>query len=697
MKFKVLHRSPGRLRVDLLKDRLAIDEADILEHYLLSTGGVLSVKVYIRTGDAVIKFEEGSEGDVTLALQKYRKDLVEVPDGLLEHSQRALNNEYADKLVNMTAMRFLRRYLIPAPIRGIMLWHRAWPRIRAGLRCLLKEHRIDVDVLDATALLAALLMEDFATAGSVMYLLGVGELLEEWTHKKAVGDLASTMSLNVGKVWKKTADDTEVLVPMSDVEVGDLVSVYTGTLIPFDGEVVSGEAMVNQASLTGEPLAVAKYAGVRVFAGTAVEEGELVLEVKETGGNSKYEQIVKMIEDSEKLKSDTEQKASHLADRLVPYIFDTSLATYAFTGNLTRAVSVLMVDFSCALNLSMPIAVLSAIRECSAHRITAKGGKFLETIANADTIVFDKTGTLTKAEPRVRGVVSYNGMEEDELLRMAACLEEHFPHSIANAVVRAAAEKHLEHEEMHSKVEYIVAHGIVSEINGQRAVLGSYHFIIEDEHIALPWSPKGGSPWENIPENCSHLYFGLDGKLAAIILVEDPLRPEAPDVVAGLKALGFKNVVMMTGDSEHAATAAAQKAGVDQFYFSVLPEDKAKFVEAEKAAGRKVVMVGDGINDSPALSAADVGIAISTGAEIARQVADITINSEDIRTLLTLKDISNRLSRRVGFNYKFILGFNSALIGLGALAFLQPAQSALLHNASTVSLTVASMRNLLPS
>ena len=455
--------------------------------------------------------------------------------------------------------------------------------------------------------------------------------------------------------------------------------------------------MVNQASLTGEPLAVAKYPGIRVFAGTAVEEGELTMVVKEVGGNSKFEQIVKMIEESEKLKSDTEQKASHLADRLVPYIFGTSIATYALTGNLTRAISVLMVDFSCALNLSMPIAVLSGIRECSQNRITAKGGKFLEAIAKADTIVFDKTGTLTKAEPRVRDVISYNGMPKDELLRMAACLEEHFPHSIANAVVKAAAEKGLEHEEMHSKVEYIVAHGIVSEIEGKRAVLGSYHFIIEDEHIALPWSADGGSPWENIPADCSHLYFGLDGKLAAIILVEDPLREEAADVVSGLKALGFKNIVMMTGDSEHAATAAAKKAGVDQFYFGVLPEDKAKFVEAEKAAGRKVVMVGDGINDSPALSAADVGIAISTGAEIARQVADITINSEDIRTLLTLKDLSNRLSRRVAFNYRFILGFNSALIVLGALAFLQPAQSALLHNASTVSLTVASMRNLLPA
>ncbi|MBR1703983.1 MAG: heavy metal translocating P-type ATPase [Clostridia bacterium] len=697
MKFKVLHKSPGRMRVDLFCDRVPLDDADLLEHYLLGVEGVLSAKVYTRTGDAIIRFEEEHRDRVCLALQKYSKDKVEVPEGLLEHSQRPLNQEYTDKLLAMTVNRVARRFLLPLPLRALWDWKQAWPRIKSGLKCILVEHRLDVDVLDGTALLASLLMEDFGTAGSVLYLLGVGELLEEWTHKKAVGDLASTMSLNVGKVWKKTSGDTEVLVPVSEVEPGDLISVYTGTLIPFDGEVVEGEAMVNEASLTGEPLAVAKYKGIRVFAGTAVEEGELTLVVKEAGGNSKYEQIVKMIEESEKLKSNTEQQASHLADRLVPYIFGTSLLTYALTGNLTRAVSVLMVDFSCALNLSMPIAVLSAIRECSAHRITAKGGKFLEAIADADTIVFDKTGTLTKAEPRVRGVLSFNGMPEDELLRMAACLEEHFPHSIANAVVRAAEEKGLEHEEMHSKVEYIVAHGIVSAIGGKRAVLGSYHFIIEDEHIALPWDPAQGDPWKNVPKDCSQLYFGLDGKLAAIILVEDPLREETPATIQALRDLGFKRIVMMTGDSKNAALSAAEKAGVDECYYGVLPEDKAKFVEKEKAAGHKVVMIGDGINDSPALSAADVGIAISGGAEIARQVADITINTDSIDVLPVLKEIGNRLSRRIGFNYRFILGFNSALIGLGALSVLQPAQSALLHNASTVSLTLASMRSLLPS
>lgn len=696
MKFKVVHKSPGRMRVDLYCDRVALEDADILEHYLLGTEGVLSAKVYTRTGDAVIRFEEEYRGDVCLALQKYSKDKVEVPEGLLEHSPRPLNQEYTDKLIAMTANRLFRRLFLPLPLRALWDWKQAWPRIRSGLRCLLKERRLDVDVLDATALLASLLMEDFGTAGSVLYLLKVGELLEEWTHKKAVGDLASTMSLNVGKVWKKTGDKTEVLVPLSEVEKGDLISVYTGTLIPFDGEVVSGEAMVNEASLTGEPLAVPKYKGVRVFAGTAVEEGEVTLLVKEAGGNSKYEQIVKMIEESEKLKSNTEQKASHLADRLVPYIFGTSLLTYAFTGNITRAVSVLMVDFSCALNLSMPIAVLSAIRECSAHRITAKGGKFLETIAEADTIVFDKTGTLTKAQPRVRGVLSFNGMPEDELLRMAACLEEHFPHSIANAVVAAAKEKGLEHEEMHSKVEYIVAHGIVSSIGEKRAVLGSYHFVIEDEHIALPWNAEQGDPWKEVPDDCSHLYFGLDGKLAAILLVDDPLRDETPGTIKALREQGFKRIVMMTGDSQHAALAAAEKAGVDECYYGVLPEDKAKFVEQERAAGHKVVMIGDGINDSPALSAADVGIAISGGAEIARQVADITINTDTIEVLPVLKEIGNRLSHRIRFNYRFILGFNSALIGLGALSVLQPAQSALLHNASTVTLTLASMRNLLP-
>ena len=694
MKFQLVHRSPGRIRVNLFRENMKFRSADVLEYYLLGVPGVKTVKVHTRTGNAIVTFEEAAFDDVILSLQKYKEANVEVPEGFLEHSQRELNAEYTDKLVNATIMHYARRFLLPAPIRAVLLWKGAWPRVKEGLRCLFKEHKLDVEVLDATALLASLLMEDFGTAGSVLYLLGVGELLEEWTHKKAVGDLASTMSLNVGKVWKRLSNDTEILVPASEVEVGDLVSVYMGNMIPFDGDVVSGNAMVNEASMTGEPLAVAKYEGVRVFAGTAVEEGELTIEVKEAGGNSKYEQIMKMIEDSEKLKSNTEQQASHLADKLVPYIFGTSILTYALTGNITRAVAVLMVDFSCALNLSMPIAVLSAIRECSAHRITAKGGKFLELIADADTIVFDKTGTLTRAEPKVRRVISYNEMDPDELLRMAACLEEHFPHAIANAVVKAAQEKGLEHEELHSKVEYIVAHGIVSEIDGKRAVLGSYHFIIEDEHIALPWDHD---PWMCVPEDCSHLYFGLDGKLAAIILVEDPLREEAPEVIEQLRSSGFQRIVMMTGDSQHSATAAAERAGVDEFYFSVMPEDKAKFVEKEKAAGHKVVMVGDGINDSPALSAADVGIAISTGADVARQVADITINSESIDTLVTLKEISNLLAKRTSFNYRFILGFNSTLIGLGALSILQPAQSALLHNASTVALTAAGMRNLLPA
>lgn len=695
MKFKVLHKSPGRVRVDLLKSSVSFEEADVLEYYLLSLGYVTSAKIYTRTGNAIIKFEEDRQQDVLRALQLYRRENVEVPEGMLEHSQRPLNNEYADKLVNKTAFRFLRRYLLPTPVRAVLLWGQAWPRIKAGLHCLLVERRLDVDVLDATALVASLLMEDFNTAGSVLYLLGVGELLEEWTHKKAVGDLASTMALNVTNVWKKQADGSEVLVPVNEVSGGDLVSVYTGNMIPFDGEVVEGEAMVNQASLTGEPLAVRKMKGVTVYAGTAVEEGELTLVVKQSGGNSKYEQIVRMIEESEKLKSTTEEQASHLADELVPYIFGTSVLTYLFTRNLTRAVSVLMVDFSCALNLSMPIAVLSAIRECGAHRITAKGGKFLERIADADTIVFDKTGTLTRAEPKLRSVIPFNGMSEDEILRLAACMEEHFPHSIANAVVEAAREKGLVHEEMHvhSEVEYIVAHGIVSTIKGQRAVLGSYHFIIEDEHVALPIS--GETMWKNIPEDCSHLYFGLDGKLAAILLIEDPLRPESAGVIEDLRALGFRKVVMMTGDSERTAASIAAQVGVDEYFSEVLPEDKAGFVEAEKAAGRKVVMIGDGINDSPALSAADVGIAISGGAEIAREVADITINADTIETLPVLKEIGNRLAKRIQFNYRFILGFNSTLIGLGALSFLQPAQSALLHNASTVALTVGSMRNLL--
>ena len=694
MRFQLLHRSRGRMRVRLFRENMPVREADTLEYYLMTQEPVNAVKVYTRTGDAVICYDEAFYSDVCLALQKYAFETVEVPEGVLEHSLRPLNLEYADRLFDRTAAHCLRRLLLPLPLRAAYHWWQAWPRLKAGCIALFREHRLDVDVLDAAAILAALLTEDFSTAGSVLYLLGVGELLEEWTHKRTIGDLAATMSLNVANVWLKTADDTDILVPVSDVKPGDRVRVYAGTVIPFDGEVVSGQAMVNEASLTGEPLSVARYEGVRVFAGTAVEEGELIIEVKEAGGNSKYEQIIKMIEESEKLKSDTEQKASHLADSLVPYIFGTSLATYALTGDLTRAVAVLMVDFSCALNLSMPIAVLSAIRECGAHRITVKGGKFLERIAEADTIVFDKTGTLTKAEPRVRDILSYNGMPEDELLRMAACLEEHFPHSIANAVVNAAKEKGLEHEEMHSDVEYIVAHGIASTIDGKRVVLGSYHFVVEDEQIPLPWD---GDPWRDVPEDCTHLYFAIDGKLAAILLVEDPLREEAPAVVEALRENGFRRIVMMTGDSRHAAMAAAEKAGVDECYYSVLPEDKASFVEKERAAGHKVIMIGDGINDSPALSAADVGIAISGGAEIARQVAVVTINADTIEALPTLKEIGNLLKQRIHFNYRFILGFNSALIGLGALSILQPAQAAVFHNASTVALTTAGMRDLLPS
>ena len=617
---------------------------------------------------------------------------MELPTGLLESSGRALNNEYQEKLISKVIYHFGRKWLLPAPIRAIYTTVVSVKYIWKGIQTL-AQGKIEVPVLDATAIGVSMLRGDYGTAGSVMFLLGVGELLEEWTHKKSVGDLARSMSLNVGKVWLKK-DGQEILVPSEKIVAGDEIVVHMGNLIPFDGEVSNGEGMVNQASLTGESVPVRRTLGSVVYAGTVLEEGELTILVKQTGGSSRYEKITAMIEESEKLKSGLESKAEHLADRLVPYSLGGTALTYLLTRNATKALSILMVDFSCALKLAMPISVLSAIREANQHKITVKGGKFLEAVAEADTIVFDKTGTLTKAQPTVAEVVSFSETKSpDELLRIAACLEEHFPHSMAKAVVDAAREKYLDHEEMHSKVEYIVAHGISTTINGKKAIIGSYHFVFEDENSIIPEGME--EKFRHLPEEYSHLYLALEGVLAAVICIEDPLRPEAAEIIRQLKKTGLKKIVMMTGDSERTAKAIAKKVGVDEYYAEVLPEDKANFVEKEKVEGRKVIMIGDGINDSPALSAADVGIAISEGAEIAREIADITVAADDLAEILVLRMLSNRLMKRIHKNYRFIVTFNAGLILLGVGGILQPTTSALLHNTSTLYIGLKSMGNLL--
>ena len=603
-----------------------------------------------------------------------------------------MNKEYQEKLISKVIYHFGRKWFLPAPIRNAYTAVVSVKYIWKGIRTLAKG-KIEVPVLDATAIGVSMLRGDYGTAGSVMFLLGVGELLEEWTHKKSVGDLARSMSLNVGKVWLKK-DGQEILVPSEKIVSGDEIVVHMGNLVPFDGEVSGGEGMVNQASLTGESVPVRRTLGSVVYAGTVLEEGELTILVKQTGGSSRYEKITAMIEESEKLKSGLESKAEHLADRLVPYSLGGTALTYLLTRNATKALSILMVDFSCALKLAMPISVLSAIREANQHKITVKGGKFLEAVADADTIVFDKTGTLTKAQPTVAEVVSFSETKNpDELLRIAACLEEHFPHSMAKAVVDAAREKHLDHEEMHSKVEYIVAHGISTTIEGKKAVIGSYHFVFEDENSVIPKGME--EKFSRLPAEYSHLYLAIEGVLAAVICIEDPLRPEAAEIVRQLKKAGLKKIVMMTGDSERTAKAIAKKVGVDEYYAEVLPEDKANFVEKEKAEGRKVIMIGDGINDSPALSAADVGIAISEGAEIAREIADITVAADDLAEILVLRMLSNRLMKRIHRNYRFIVTFNAGLILLGVGGILQPTTSALLHNTSTLYIGLKSMGNLL--
>ena len=691
MKFYIKHESRGRIRIHLAQKRMSSVQAETLLYYLQNQNQVSFAKVYDRTGDAVICYE-GERAAVIRMIQLFHYEEVELPTGLLESSGRALNNDYQEKLISKVIYHFGRKWLLPAPIRAIYTTVVSVKYIWKGIQTL-AQGKIEVPVLDATAIGVSMLRGDYGTAGSVMFLLGVGELLEEWTHKKSVGDLARSMSLNVGKVWLKK-DGQEILVPSEKIVAGDEIVVHMGNLIPFDGEVSNGEGMVNQASLTGESVPVRRTLGSVVYAGTVLEEGELTILVKQTGGSSRYEKITAMIEESEKLKSGLESKAEHLADRLVPYSLGGTALTYLLTRNATKALSILMVDFSCALKLAMPISVLSAIREANQHKITVKGGKFLEAVAEADTIVFDKTGTLTKAQPTVAEVVSFSETKSpDELLRIAACLEEHFPHSMAKAVVDAAKEKHLDHEEMHSKVEYIVAHGISTTINGEKAIIGSYHFVFEDENSIILEGME--EKFRHLPEEYSHLYLALEGVLAAVICIEDPLRPEAAEIIRQLKKAGLKKIVMMTGDSERTAKAIAKKVGVDEYYAEVLPEDKANFVEKEKAEGRKVIMIGDGINDSPALSAADVGIAISEGAEIAREIADITVAADDLAEILVLRMLSNRLMKRIHKNYRFIVTFNAGLILLGVGGILQPTTSALLHNTSTLYIGLKSMGNLL--
>ena len=690
MKFIIKHETKGRMRIHAVQNRMSYAQADTLLYFLHSRKEVTFAKVYDRTCDAVISYV-GDRQTIIELLRGFHYEDVEVPEGLIENSGRELNNTYQEKLIGKIVFHYARCWILPYPIRICLTSIQSVKYLWKGLTTL-AAGRIEVPVLDATAIGVSVLRSDFNTAGSIMFMLGIGELLEEWTHKKSVDDLARTMSLNVGKVWLVSGGQ-EVLVPTSQIKAGDKVVVHMGNIIPFDGVVAEGEAMVNQASLTGESVPVRKTVESTAYAGTVVEEGELTILVKEVGGSSRFEKIVKMIEDSEKLKSGAESKAEHLADKLVPYSLGGTILTYLLTRNVTKALSILMVDYSCALKLAMPISVLSAIREASLYNVTVKGGKYLEAVEEADTIVFDKTGTLTKAKPTVVDVVSFNGESTDELLRIAACLEEHFPHSMAKAVVDAATQKNLEHEEMHSKVEYIVAHGIASKINEKRAVIGSAHFVFEDENCVIPEGEQ--EKFDALPKEYSHLYLAIEGKLAAVICIEDPLREEASAVVQSLKRAGLSKVVMMTGDSERTAAAIAKRVGVDEYYSEVLPEDKASFVEREKAAGRKVIMIGDGINDSPALSAANVGIAISDGAEIAREIADITVSSDDLYQIVTLKLLSDSLMERIKKNYRRIVGFNSLLIVLGVTGVIQPTTSALLHNSSTLLIGLESMQNLL--
>ena len=691
MKFAIKHEIKGRIRIHLAQKRMTYRQADILQCYLEDQANISKATVYVRTQDVAVTYT-GSRDELIRLLSRFSYETAQVAESALENSGRELNETYKEKLINSVVLRALNKMFLPYPVRVVITTAKSVKYIYHGVRTLMKG-KLEVPVLDATAIGVSMLRGDFNTAGSTMFLLGIGEILEEWTHKKSVNDLARSMSINAEKVWFVNEDGQEVLVPVSSIKAGDLVRVHMGNVIPFDGNVVSGEAMVNQTSLTGESAPVRKAEGSFAYAGTVLEEGEITVKVKEAAGSSRYEKIVSMIEDSEKLKSSVESNAEHLADKLVPYTLAGTGVTYLLTRNVTKTLAVLMVDFSCALKLAMPISVLSAIREASTHSITVKGGKYMEAMSEATTIVFDKTGTLTKAKPVVSDVVSFSE-ELSELLRIAACMEEHFPHSMARAVVNAAKEKHLVHEEMHSKVEYIVAHGISTTIEGKKAVIGSWHFVMEDEKCVIPEGME--DRFENLPLECSHLYLAIEGKLAAVICVEDPLREEAADAVRELKEAGITKVVMMTGDSERTAAAIAKRVGVDEYYSEVLPEDKASFVEKEKELGNKVIMIGDGINDSLALSSASVGIAISDGAAIAREIADVTISADNLHEIVTLKRLSTALMKRIHNNYRTIIGVNGGLIALGVAGVIMPTTSALLHNLSTLTISLRSMRNYLP-
>ena len=691
MKCTILHEGKGRMRVHVEKVRMTLHRADVLEAYLNHHDAIVHAAVYERTGDVVITYT-GKRTAAIAILAGYKFDVAEYDALVTSADSRRLNREYQDKMFDLVAGRCLRKLFLPAPLDAAYTAFRSIRFLWKGVRCVLSR-RLEVEVLDALSIGVSLLRGDFGTAGSVMFLLNLGSLLEEWTRKKSLDDLARSMALNVDKVWVRS-QGTEVLVPLTKVCSGDEVVVRSGNMIPLDGTVLEGEAMVNQAALTGEAMPMRKAEGSTLYAGTVVEEGECVFIAKAEGGSNRYDKIVAMIEESEKLKSSTENRALVLADKLVPWCLGATVVTYLLTRNATRAISCLMVDFSCALKLSMPLAVLSAMRECGSYHITVKGGKYLEALSQADTIVFDKTGTLTRATPQVVEVVPFSGCNEREVLQLAACLEEHFPHSMANAVVRAAKERGISHEEMHSEVEYIVAHGIASRVGGERVVIGSHHFVFEDEKCTIPTAEQ--QKFDALKPAYSHLYMAASGQLVGVICISDPLRPEAAAVLNGLRALGIRNTVMMTGDSERTAAAIAKQVGVDRFFAEVLPEDKANFVQQAKAEGHTVVMIGDGINDSPALSAADIGIAINSGAAIAREIADVTIKADSLEELVALKAIANSLQKRVHANYRFVLTFNSALIALGALGILQPASSAMLHNLSTIGISLKSMTNLLP-
>ena len=678
------------MRVHVCNVRMTLHRADVLEAYLNHHDAIEKATVYERTGDVVLYYR-GRRADAVQALSRYKFDQPELDALVTTADSRKLNQEYQEKMCDLVAGHFFRKLFLPAPIRAAYTVWRSIAFVWKGVRCLLRR-RLEVEVLDALSIGVSVLRGDFSTAGSVMFLLNLGSLLEEWTRKKSLDDLARSMALNVDKVWVRS-QGTEVLLPLTKVQPGDEIVVRSGNMVPLDGTVIEGEAMVNQAALTGESMPVRKANGATVYAGTVVEEGECVFLAKAAGGANRYDKIVAMIEESEKLKSSTENRALELADKLVPWCLAGTVVTYALTRNVTRAISILMVDFSCALKLSMPLAVLSAMRECGTAHITVKGGKYLEALAKADTIVFDKTGTLTRATPQVVDIIPFSNSEKDDVLRLAACLEEHFPHSMANAVVRAAREQGLSHEEMHSEVEYIVAHGIASRVGGERVVIGSYHFVFEDEHCIVPADDQ--EKFDQMPAEYSHLYMAASGQLVGVICIADPLRPEAASVLRQLHKLGIRNTVMMTGDSYRTAEAIARQVGVDQFFAEVLPEDKANFVQKAKAEGHTVVMIGDGINDSPALSAADIGIAINSGAAIAREIADVTIKADSLEELVTLKTIANALQHRVSSNYRFVLSFNSTLIALGALGILQPAASAMLHNLSTIGISLRSMTNLI--